>query len=76
MICNVEECYLLNRYLEDIKSKAKIIVFCNKSKITEDLLEDKQMAFVSSYFGQIIKYLKKQQILMPVINDETKVKIV
>ena len=34
IICNFEEKVLLVRYLKQLRVKSKIIIFCNKKKIT------------------------------------------
>ena len=70
IICNYEERVLLLKYLKQLQCKAKVIIFCNKNKIKEDLLENKNFAFVSSHFGKIIKFIKKTLVFVPVLARE------
>jgi len=75
IICNYEERSLLARYLKESKSKAKVIIFCNKNNISQELKESPSYAFVSSHFGKILKYIKKTTVYNPYIIDENDNKI-
>jgi DeoR/GlpR family transcriptional regulator of sugar metabolism len=69
-IVNYDEKYLLAKYIKQLQCKSKLIVFCNKNKITAELEENKLFSFVSSHFGKIIKYIKQTLVYQPVINRE------
>jgi hypothetical protein len=75
IICNYEERSLLVRYLKESKSKSKVIIFCNKNHITQELKESSSYAFVSSHFGKILKFIKKTTVYNPYIVDENDAKI-
>ncbi len=70
IICNFEEKGLLVRYLKQLQVKAKIIIFCNKKKITGDLLNKKCFSYVSSHFGKILKYIRKTLVYQPAFKNE------
>jgi hypothetical protein len=61
--------------LEQVQSKSKVIIFCNKSKIGEELASEKKWTFVSSHFGKIINYLKGHKIMVPVVLDQNQQRI-
>lgn len=61
---------LLLKYMKQLQCKAKIIIFCNKNKIKEELKENKNFAFVSSHFGKIIKFIKKTLVYIPKLDRE------
>jgi hypothetical protein len=48
-----------------VQIKAKVIIFCNRSRITEQLTRDTRWSFVSSHFGKIIRYIKTHHVLLP-----------
>ena len=52
-----------------------MIIFCNKKKITGDLLNKKCYSCVSSHFGKILKYLKKNPVYQPIVRYELEVKM-
>lgn len=56
---------LLIKYMKQLQCKAKIIIFCNKNKIREEIKENKSFAFVSSHFGKIIKFIKSTLVFVP-----------
>ena len=60
IICNYEERILLMKYLKQLKSNAKVIIFCNKNKIDSELKFSKSFTFVSSHFGKIIRHIRLQ----------------
>lgn len=61
---------LLLKYMKQLQCKAKIIIFCNKNKIKEDLKDNKAFAFVSSHFGKIIKFVQKTLVFVPKLARE------
>lgn len=70
IICNFEEKGLLTKYMKQLQCKSKIIVFCNKNKITNELKDNGNFSYVSSHFGKIIKYIRKTLVFMPLINPQ------
>jgi len=66
---------LVIRYLKEIKSQSKVVLFCNKNHISAELKINKQFAFVSSHFGKIINFIKKNNVYNPFIMDENEVQI-
>lgn len=58
------------RYLNEIQSRAKVILFCNKNNISSELKDRKHFAFVSSHFGKILKFIRKNSVYNPHIIDE------
>lgn len=56
--------------MKQLQCSAKLIVFCNKNKITVELKENKNYSFVSSHFGKIIKFIKKTQVYIPDVDKE------
>lgn len=55
--------------------KTKILIFCNRAKITDQLARDTRWNFVSSHFGKIIKYIKTHHVLYPIIFDKNQQKL-
>jgi hypothetical protein len=60
----------LTKYTKHLQSKAKIIVFCNKNKITPDVKANTSFAYVSSHFGKIIKFIQKTCVFLPVLEKQ------
>jgi hypothetical protein len=75
IICNYEEHSIVLRYMKEIKSMSKIILFCNKNHISTGLKQDTQFAFVNSHFGKIINFIKKNNVYTPYILDENEIQI-
>ena len=75
IICNFEEHLIVLRYLKEIKSMSKLIIFCNKNHISTELKNDKQFAFVNSHFGKILNFIKKNNVYNPYILDENEIQI-
>lgn len=75
IICNYDERYTLSRYLEKVQSRAKVVIYCNKCKISETLMSEKKWAFVSSHFGKVVNYIKMTKTLVPIILDHNQRKI-
>lgn len=61
---------LLIKYMKQLQCKAKIIIFCNKNKINEELKSNKNFSFVSSHFGKIIKFINKTLVFVPKLSRE------
>ncbi len=75
IICNYEEHSIVLRYMKEIKSMSKIILFCNKNHISTGLKQDTQFTFVNSHFGKIINFIKKYNVYTPYILDENEIQI-
>jgi hypothetical protein len=65
VICNFDDRLLLHKFLGEARSHAKVIIFCNKNKIDEQLSRDKRWSFVSSHFGKIMKHIRGHHALLP-----------
>ena len=56
--------------MKQLQCKAKVIIFCNKNKINEELKASKNFAFVSSHFGKIIRFINKTLVFVPKLSRE------
>ena len=63
------------RYLKQLQIKSKVIIFCNKKKINNDLLNKKCFAFANSHFGKILKFIKKNPVYYPILFNEFEKKL-
>ena len=61
--------FLSVRYWKQLQVKSKIIIFCNKKKITGDLIRKKCFSYVNSHFGKILKYIKKTLVYQPILKN-------
>ena len=75
IICNFNERHILAKYLDKVESRAKVIIYCNKYKISEGLMSEKKWSFVSSHFGKVISFIKQHKVLVPVILDHNQRKV-
>jgi hypothetical protein len=69
IICNFDDRLLLHRFLTEAQIRAKVVVFCNRSKITEQLTRDPRWSFVSSHFGKIIRHIRTHHVLFPALPE-------
>jgi hypothetical protein len=67
VICNFDDRLLLHRFLGEAKSHAKVVIFCNQNMITEQLSGDGRWSFVSCHFGKIIRHLRVNHVLIPML---------
>lgn len=74
IICNYDERNLLVKYIKQVDLRSKVIIFCNKNKITPQLEANENFAFVSSHFGKIIKFIKKTPVFLPNFKKEEDIK--
>jgi hypothetical protein len=70
IICNFDDRFLLHRFLGEVQIRAKVVIFCNRSKITEQLTRDPRWSFVSSHFGKIIRHIRTHHVLLPLVLDQ------
>lgn len=75
MICSYNERLGVSKYLEDTKSKSKIIVYCSKSQMTPEIMKDNRWVMVNHHFRRIIRFIQKTPILIPNIITEEQQKI-
>lgn len=49
-----------------------MLIFCNRSKITDQLTRDPRWSFISSHFGKIVRYIRTHHVLFPLVLDQQK----
>ena len=68
---NFDERLQLARYVRQAHLRTRLIVFCNKRKITNELLNRPEFELVTCNFGRILKHLHRHPVHQPAPFDET-----
>ena len=71
LICNFNDRLKLSEYAQNEHLRVKLIIYCPKSKMNQDLLNDKRFAMVDWNFTRIVKFLLITKVFYPRIANFT-----
>lgn len=71
LICSFADRMKLHEYIHNEHIRVKLIIYCAKNKITQDLLSDERFVMVDWNFTRIVKYLMTMKIFYPRIANFT-----